>query len=242
VLTSLISSLRCLSSAQGESNTQNATDYACRFPSLINDWRTQFTNPLLSFYYVVIAAYREGASPAWMDIRQAQLTALALPYTGLATAHDLGDEEAPNAIHPRNKSILGQRLADVALYQLYGQKSIVPYGPQFSTITWPIPSSPIQTVILTFDSSLTNNYRLQLKDTSDCVKCCQQSSPIAVLMRDGRVVEAKVNVYADQFVVLASVEGGGDVVGVALNYVLFPECSVYNGANLPHLPFNITKP
>jgi hypothetical protein len=41
----------------GEANAGNATNYACRFPAMISDWRAQFNNFHLNFYFVLLAAY-----------------------------------------------------------------------------------------------------------------------------------------------------------------------------------------
>ena len=233
---------------------QIATDYRCRFPAMIDDWRQQWRNPQLHFYYVVIAAYREGSSPGWMDVRDAQIHALSVRSgVGLATAHDLGDEEAPNAIHPRNKSILGERLARVALTQLYGAK-LVSSGPQYSSIVWPSTAETTaaaaggnQTVQLLFNGSSEENAGLVLKDTSDCKACCagvKNGSPIVFVLKSGTRVSATVVVEAAAHVVSATADvGDGDaIVGLEFNYVLFPECALYNAANLPHLPFKLTRP
>ena len=234
---------------QGESNIQNATDYQCRFPAMIDDWRQQWRIPLLPFYFAVIAAYREGSSPSWMDLRAAQIAALsARPAVGLASAHDLGDEKAPNPIHPRNKSILSERLARVALTQLYGSK-LVSTGPQYSLIVWPSAAQAAgnQSVQLLFDSNSTENAGLILKDTSDCIACCadwKNGSPVTIQLRSGSVVSAVVIVDAAHFTVTATVyvSDGDAVVGFWLNYTPFPECALYNDANLPHLPFRVERP
>ena len=44
---------------------------------------------------------------------------------------DVGD---PKDIHPVNKKPVGERLAFLALYQLYGVKSFYPYGPVFCSM------------------------------------------------------------------------------------------------------------
>jgi hypothetical protein len=41
----------------GEQNSGNATNYACRFPAMIKDWREKFNNFHLNFYFVLLAAY-----------------------------------------------------------------------------------------------------------------------------------------------------------------------------------------
>ena len=208
---------------------------------MIMDWRTQFNNYAMSFHYIIIAAYREGQFPNWIDLRQAQLAALALPYTGLASATDLGDEHAPNHIHPRNKSVLGARLANVALHDNYGV-DVVTHGPAYADIAWPLSRAGVQTVVMTFDSTRVENRGLRLRDTSDCIACCGKGSAVQALLASGAVVDARVVLYAEASVVLAVVDSANEVVGVGLNWVLYPECALYNAANLPHLPFNVTRP
>ena len=62
---------------------------------MITDWRQQFNNFRMGFYFVLLAAFKEGGFPTWPEIRDAQLAALALPYTGVSSAQDLGDETGP---------------------------------------------------------------------------------------------------------------------------------------------------
>jgi sialate O-acetylesterase len=105
---------------QGESNTGRAAAYASSFQRLITDWRTQFGQPQLPFFFVQLASFlplqnnRPGHG-GWAELREAQAQALKLPHTGMAVAIDVGDA---NDIHPRNKRTLGQRLAALALHDL----------------------------------------------------------------------------------------------------------------------------
>jgi sialate O-acetylesterase len=52
-------------------------------------------------------------------VREAQATVLSLPNTGMAVAMDIG--EAKN-VHPKNKQDVGDRLARIALANVYGRK------------------------------------------------------------------------------------------------------------------------
>jgi len=234
---------------QGEANSGNATNYACRFPAMITDWRQQFNNYNLHFYFVLLAAYAEGGYPTWPLIRQAQLAALSLPYVGVASAHDLGDEKSPEgAIHPRNKSLVGARLSLNAQAQVYSQP-IVYEGPMFSDIIWPLDGQPIQTAVLRYSSSNPNSYNLHLADTSGCTSCCANmtmSSPIQFATSNGRMVRANVMVSPNFYVISASVDlsatPGVNVVGISNNWEAYSQCAIYNNANLPQLPFNIARP
>ena len=117
---------------QGEGNVGEAGLYRRMLPLLIADWRSEWGQGDFPFLQVQLAnfqapAQQPAASP-WAELREAQLSALALPGTGMAVAIDVG--EAFN-IHPRNKRDVGQRLARWALGDTYG-RSNVPSGPLFS--------------------------------------------------------------------------------------------------------------
>lgn len=118
---------------QGESNTGRAAAYAGDFQKLITDWRTQFGQPQLPFFFVQLASYlplqnnRPGQG-GWAELRAAQAAALALPHTGMAVAIDVGDAVD---IHPRNKRALGLRLAQLALHD-QGLRAAPATGPQLA--------------------------------------------------------------------------------------------------------------
>ena len=216
---------------------------------MINDWREQFNNYHLNFYFVLLAAYKDGGFPTWPLIRQAQLAALDLPYTGVGSAQDGGDETSPQGnIHPRNKTMVGERLAYCALHDIYAQ-DVVYEGPTAADVIWPIDGAPVQTVILRFRSDLPNNQGLQALDTSECSLCCKSlnGSAITVGTSDGATHRAAVVVDASTYTVLATVNLAGVKAGVHVssvqhNWEQYPECALYNSAKIPHLPVNIARP
>ncbi len=114
---------------QGESNASAAAQYRTLFPALIRDWRRDWGRGDFPFLFVQLASYRRRAEQPgdseWAELREAQTTALALPNTGMAVAIDVG---AADDIHPRNKAVVGQRLARWALADTYG-KPVVKSGP-----------------------------------------------------------------------------------------------------------------
>ena len=109
---------------QGESNVPRAAAYRGAFQRLITDWRTQFGQPAMPFYWVQLASFLPVerntlvASP-WAELREAQRQALVLPHTGMVVATDVGDA---NDIHPRRKQPVGERLAALALQGVHGHK------------------------------------------------------------------------------------------------------------------------
>ncbi|GAB2943517.1 sialate O-acetylesterase [Hymenobacter coalescens] len=108
---------------QGESNVDRGYQYRRLFPALIGSWRQEWGQPKLPFYFVQIAPHG-SANP---EIREAQLlTMLSVPRTGMAVITDAGDS---TDIHPRNKQVVGHRLAQWALAREYGEKKRPTSGP-----------------------------------------------------------------------------------------------------------------
>lgn len=110
---------------QGESNASEPHLYRTRFSMLIRDWRRLWQRPDLPFLFVQLAGYK--ASGTWPLLREAQAQVLSEPYTGMATAIDIGDAID---IHPRNKQEVGRRLALIAESIVYG-RHVVYHGPLF---------------------------------------------------------------------------------------------------------------
>ena len=96
--------------------------------ALIYDWRALWGEGAFPFYIVQLAG-QEAASNSPL-VREAQATVLELPNTGMAVASDIG--EAKN-VHPHNKQDVGDRLARIALANVYGRK-IEFSGPQFTSM------------------------------------------------------------------------------------------------------------
>ncbi len=119
---------------QGESNASRAKQYKRIFPNLIEDWRQHWKQDEFSFLYVMLANFREApeqpVESEWAELREAQISALKLPLTGLASAIDIGEA---GDIHPRNKQDVGKRLALNAFKLSYG-KDVVNSGPVFESV------------------------------------------------------------------------------------------------------------
>ena len=95
---------------QGESNSIRADKYQQVFTNMINSWRKEWKQPDMPFYFVQIAPHY--GQPA--TIREAQLKTWqsGLKNVGMAVITDVGDSLD---IHPRNKTVTGERLAAWAL-------------------------------------------------------------------------------------------------------------------------------
>ncbi len=120
---------------QGESNADNiedAIEYGNLFKTMINEWRNIWQLGNIPFLWVQLPGYGQTydspqAWDAWPKLRNNQSKALALPNTAEAVTIDLGDED----IHPKNKLPVGQRLANLALKNVYNF-DIQCYSPRYS--------------------------------------------------------------------------------------------------------------
>jgi sialate O-acetylesterase len=113
---------------QGENNAERAYQYRTLFPAMIANWRADWQQPDMPFYFVQIAPHKSQNA----EIREAQLLTLqTVPHTGMAVITDVGDSLD---IHPRDKQTVGHRLALWALAKDYGQKNLAYSGPLFKSM------------------------------------------------------------------------------------------------------------
>lgn len=117
---------------QGESNADSHADYYETLRTMITDWRYHWMMPDMPFIMVQLAGYgvKKSFSTAseWALLRESQrLLAAEMPGTFMATAIDRGEELD---IHPQDKECVGSRLAASALHHVYGEKDVVPSGPE----------------------------------------------------------------------------------------------------------------
>jgi len=118
---------------QGEANRERAEQYRTLFPALIRDWRVNFRNEALPFYFVQLAPYGyPGDTGQAARLRDAQRETLALPNTGMAVTMDIGN---PADIHPSQKREVGERLALWALAHDYGRTGLVFSGPLYRSMS-----------------------------------------------------------------------------------------------------------
>lgn len=113
---------------QGESNAGSAYQYRTLLPAMIVNWRTDWDQGDFPFYFTQIAPFNYGIEGICPELQEAQLMTLSLINTGMAVTTDIGNVVD---IHPRNKQMVGKRLALWALAKDYGQKDLVYSGPLY---------------------------------------------------------------------------------------------------------------
>jgi len=122
---------------QGDGNFGNSQEYGELFKTLIRAWRSHWHDDTLPFYYVEMQNYHapqeKPVEPNPMSlIREAQQAALQLPATDVAASLDQGIDKPNYEAHFPNKKPLGERMAGLALNNLYGQPGLV-HSPAFKS-------------------------------------------------------------------------------------------------------------
>jgi sialate O-acetylesterase len=197
---------------QGESNADRAYQYRKLFPAMINHWRKDWGHQF-PFYFAQIAPHRSQGP----EIREAQLmTMLSLPETGMAVLTDAGDSLD---IHPRNKQVVGERLARWALAKDYGMDSIVYSGPVYKSM-----QLRGDTILLEFDYV---NGGLVAKDGS--------LKEFTIAAADRQFVPAQASISGDTILVWSAQVK--EPVAVRFAWKRIPEPNLYNKAGLPASPF-----
>lgn len=116
---------------QGESNAQEKDrvfEYAALQQLMVAEYRQQWQQPNLPFYWVQLSSIDsvKYKSQWWPDFRNEQRKLIALiPNGGMAVSSDIGDK---NDVHPRNKKLVAERLAVLALNKTY-HRNMLPSGP-----------------------------------------------------------------------------------------------------------------
>jgi sialate O-acetylesterase len=124
---------------QGEANTAHAWQYRKLLPGVIADWRALFRQGDFPFYIVSLPAFMahhdEPTDDGWAELREAQaLAARDVPHCGLAVTIDTGEVDN---IHPKEKRVVGERLALCALSGHY-RIEVPSSGPTYeSTLVLP---------------------------------------------------------------------------------------------------------
>ncbi len=109
---------------QGESNAGEPDEYGKLMKLLVTSWRKHFKTDFY-FCYAELAAFQNKQNQpvqmySWGAIREAQAEVLTLPYTGVgANADQDASPEPVGDIHPPHKDILGDRMARLALADVY---------------------------------------------------------------------------------------------------------------------------
>lgn len=205
---------------QGEANAERAYQYRRLLPAMIADWRKLFGQGDFPFYIVSLPAFMphqdHPVEAAWAELREAQaLTARDVRHTGLAVTVDTGD---PDDIHPKDKKVVGERLALCALAQHYGEK-IAYQGPTFKSA-----------------ERLPGALKLHLDHTDGgLVVKGGKLEEFSIAGKDRKWYWADARIEGDAIVVSSPMVREPEAARYA--WQSNPKATLYNGAGLPAVPF-----
>ncbi|WP_300597475.1 sialate O-acetylesterase [Niabella sp.] len=197
---------------QGESNSGRAYQYRQLFPAMIRSWRAEWKADF-PFYFVQIAPHYQQ-SP---EIREAQLlTYKTVPGTGMAVITDAGDSLD---IHPRNKAVVGHRLALWALAKNYGKKNSVCSGPLYQSA-----------------KQEGNKMRIRFAFADDGLVAKEGAlTGFAIAGADQQFVPATAVIEGNSVVVTS--DAVAQPVAVRFGWSNVPHAVLFNKAGLPASPF-----
>jgi len=124
---------------QGCSNVGDpAGQYTERLKMLVEQWRRDFGQGELPFYFVEIAPYYYDnvAGDGGAKLREQQFAASRIiPNSALVCTNDCVYPYETQQIHPAQKQKVGERLGLVALNKQYGMKQLICESPSFRGMT-----------------------------------------------------------------------------------------------------------
>ncbi len=206
---------------QGETNAGRAEQYRVLLGAMVADWRRAWKDDF-AFLQVQLAPWMaRKADPVeseWAELREAQaMLAREMPGVGMASIIDNGD--GPD-IHPRNKALVGHRLALQALGRVYEQ-TIPHHGPRMRSWAVEGPAIRIRFDVGAFGGVLTHG--------------TEPLSGFAIAGEDRRFVWAEARIDVDS--VLVSSPAVAKPAAVRYAWADNPACSLMNPVGLPAEPF-----
>jgi sialate O-acetylesterase len=205
---------------QGEANFTRAHQYRALLPALIEDWRRLFGQGDFPFYIVSLPAFMqrkdEPGDDAWAELREAQALAVRdVPNTALAVTVDTGDADD---IHPKDKKVVGERLALCALARHYGKA--IPYqGPTFRSAR-----------------RLHGALKLYFDHTEGgLVVKGEKPGEFMIAGKDRKWRWADARIEGDAVVVSSAMVP--DPAAARYAWQANPQATLFNGAGLPAVPF-----
>jgi sialate O-acetylesterase len=213
---------------QADANRAHPEEYGELFKALITSWR-QLWQTQLPFYYVemnnmLAPQQTKPIEPGWLPIlREQQEAGLELPGVEVVTSIDTGD---PVAVvmqpHFPNKKPVGERLALLALNNLYGMPCEA-HSPQYASFT--VEGNKIRVKFKYADG-------LRVRGGGKMIGFAIRGATGDWVWADGQIDGTDILLSSDQVPQPASVRYA---------WAFNPLISVENGAGLPLRPFRTDK-
>ena len=202
---------------QGESNvhTNNYPHYAHYMEKLVSQWRGDWGDPDMPFYFVQVPELQDRST--FPELRWAQLQSwLHTPNTGMAMAMGYGE---PDQIHPIQKQPVGHRLALIALAKNYGY-DLTYSGPIYKGVSFEDGKA-----VLTFDFVCGGLASADGKPLRSFTICGEDQQFVPA---EARIEGDKVVVWSDRVTA---------PVAVRYSWSVVPDGNLINTDSLPASPF-----
>ena len=204
---------------QGESNRYNISGYSHLMGLMINAWREAWEKEF-PFYFVQIAPYKYNEPFTAALIREQQLQAMNISNTGMVVTTDVGN---PEDVHPKNKQVVGHRLALWALANTYNFDDIIYSGPIYKEMD-----------IKNHKVELSFNYADEgLMAKGDAIEGFELAGA------DQQFYPANASIKGDK--IILSSKQVKDPVAVRFEFDNIAEPNLFNKAGLPASPFRTDK-
>ena len=206
---------------QGESNTGDPKAYARLLPGMIETWRREFGADL-PFLIVQLPGFGPASAvpeeSGWAELREVQrLTVARDAHAGLAVTIDLGDR---NNVHPTDKQDVAVRLALAARRLVYGE-DVVASGPV--PVSAVFASGRIAVTFAHADKLMAYGAKRPVGfEACDAQKHC---GFVDATIQGGQVILDATRLPRPAFVRFCWADS--------------PIVNLYNGANLPAVPFEL---
>lgn len=218
-------SIKGITYYQGESNSRSDSreKYISLFKQMVANWRRDFKQGELPFYYTQIAPFREAGEDSLSYkaaiFRETQQQLLQINNTGMAVTLDAGSAKT---VHPPDKRSVGERLAKNALNKTYGLSSVQYLGPRFSAY-----KVQGNTIVISFDKNSL--------DGGLVTKNGQAPAGFMVAGDDKQFHEAQARIAGNQIIL----SGYGVAKPVAIRYAFtnWVGTNLQNKAGLPAMQF-----
>jgi sialate O-acetylesterase len=182
--------------------------------TMVTEWRKLWGEGDFPFYAVQLPALKNVSNNPLVREGQAQI--LSLPNSGLAVTIDVGD---PDNVHPKDKAPVGERLALIALANVYGRK-LEFAGPRYNSMK-------------------VEGQAIRIRFTHAGGGLVAKDGPLKwfqIAGEDQHFIDADATIDGDSVIV----KSGKVSAPVAVRYAWanYPiGCNLFNAAGLPAAPF-----
>lgn len=197
---------------QGEANSGRHAEYAQSLPQWLAYLRKAWGRDDFHLLAVMLPGYGDAS---WPWFREAQLGILDVQHTSVVNTIDLGDEKN---IHPADKAPICERLALLALRDVYGEK-LSAQGPVLKSA-----SVKGDRMVIEFDHA-------------DGLKTTDGAAPTGFQLAGGDKVWLPATAAIQGNTVELAAESLAAPLFVRYAFAGKPAVNLVNGANLPAYPF-----